>query len=83
MRRLDYQTQLGEIRMPTWVGVGRYDPQTPVACSEDLAQGIPGACLTIFERSGHYPFIEEREQFKLALGEFLAMQQAAQPPNLI
>jgi hypothetical protein len=30
--------------------------------------------LTIFERSGRYPFIEEREQFKTALEEFLARQ---------
>ncbi len=74
MSRLDYRTRLGEIRVPTWVGVGRYDPQTPVACSEELAQGIPGAYLTVFERSGHYPFIEEREQFKSVLGEFLARQ---------
>jgi pimeloyl-ACP methyl ester carboxylesterase len=74
MSRLDYQARLGEIRAPTWVGVGRYDPQTPVPCGEELAQGISGARLIIFERSGHYPFIEEREQFKLALGEFLARQ---------
>jgi proline iminopeptidase len=74
MSRLDYQARLGEIRVPTWVGVGRYDPQTPVLCSEELARGIPGACLTVFERSGHYPFIEEREQFRSVLGEFLARQ---------
>jgi 3-oxoadipate enol-lactonase len=71
MDRLDYRTRLGEIRAPTWVCVGRYDPQTPVPCGKELARGIAGARLTIFERSGHYPFIEEREQFKTALGEFL------------
>jgi pimeloyl-ACP methyl ester carboxylesterase len=74
MSRLDYRARLGEIRAPTWVGVGRYDPQAPVPCSEELARGIPGACLTVFERSGHYPFVEEREQFKSELGEFLARQ---------
>ncbi len=72
--RLDYRARLGEIRAPTWMCVGRYDSQTPVPCSEELAQGISGARLIIFERSGHYPFIEEREQFKTALEEFLARQ---------
>jgi proline iminopeptidase len=81
MSRLDYQTRLGEIRVPTWVGVGRYDPQTPVPCSEELARGIREARLAIFERSAHYPFIEEREQFRSVLGEFLARQQAAQPES--
>jgi pimeloyl-ACP methyl ester carboxylesterase len=71
MSRLDYRARLGEIHAPAWVGVGRYDPQAPVPCSEELAQGILGARLTIFEQSGHYPFIEEREQFKSVIEEFL------------
>ncbi len=67
-------------RRQVWVD-NEYDPQTPMACSEELARGIREAQLVIFERSGHYPFIEEREQFKSVLGEFLAMQQAAQPES--
>ncbi len=36
------------------------------------SMGIHGARLIIFERSGHYPFIEERELFKQTLADFLA-----------
>lgn len=52
--------------------MGRYDSQTPVGCSVELAKGIPGAALAIFERSGHAPFAEERPRFTGALGAFWA-----------
>jgi pimeloyl-ACP methyl ester carboxylesterase len=71
-QRLDYRARLSEIRVPALIGVGRHDPQAPVGCSEELAQGIPGARLVIFERSGHYPFAEERDRFKQTGAEFLA-----------
>jgi pimeloyl-ACP methyl ester carboxylesterase len=69
--RLDYRERLGEIRAPTLICVGRFDPQTPVGCSQELAQGISRARLEIFEYSGHYPFIEERERFKTVISEFI------------
>lgn len=71
-RRLDLRARLGEIRVPVWIAVGRYDSQTPVGCSVELAKGIPGAELAIFERSGHAPFAEERPHFTGALGAFWA-----------
>ena len=71
-QRLDYRARLSEIRVPALIGVGRRDPQAPVACSEELAQGLPGARLVIFERSGHYPFTEEHDLFRQTLAEFLA-----------
>ena len=68
---LDYKKRLGEIRVPTLVIVGRQDLQTPVGCSQELADGISGARLRVFERSGHFPFIEEREAFVRSLEGFL------------
>jgi proline iminopeptidase len=70
-RRLDYRGQLARVRAPTLVCVGRCDPQTPVGCSQELAQGIPGAQLVIFERSGHRPFEEETLRFASIVGAFL------------
>jgi proline iminopeptidase len=70
-RKLDYAPRLGEIKVPALVLVGRYDPQYPPACSEELATSIPKAQLVYFEHSGHYPFIEEREAFWQAVGGFL------------
>lgn len=72
---LDYCDRLGEIRAPTWVCVGQYDPQTPLPCSEELVRGIPDARLVIFENSGHSPFVEEEERFVQELGTFLATEE--------
>ncbi len=69
--RLDYRPRLSEIRIPTLICVGRHDPQAPVGCGEELANGIPGARLVVFECSGHYPFAEEHELFQQTLAEFL------------
>ena len=68
--RIDFLERLEEIRTPTLVGVGRHDPQTPVACSEEIARDIPGARLVIFENSGHNLFEEEPEKFKHTLTDF-------------
>jgi pimeloyl-ACP methyl ester carboxylesterase len=41
---------------------GRHDCQTPLACTEEL-QALLGCELEVFEKSGHYPFVEEPESF--------------------
>lgn len=71
-RRLDYGPRLGELAAPALVVCGRHDPQFPRACSEELAEGIPGARLEVFDASGHYPFIEEADGFWRVVGEFLS-----------
>ena len=70
-RRLDYRPRLGEVRVPTLLLTGRHDPQTPVACAQELAAGIPNARLVLFEQSGHYPFVEEPGAFWEAVRAFL------------
>jgi pimeloyl-ACP methyl ester carboxylesterase len=71
-RRLDYVPRLGEVHAPTLLVVGRYDPQMPPACSEELAKGIPDAQLLVFEKCGHYPFIEESEAFWAEIRDFFS-----------
>ena len=72
VRHLDYHRKINEIQVPTLICVGRFDPQAPVSCSEELAQNIPNAKLEIFDRSGHYPFIEERYRFTEIVSTFLS-----------
>lgn len=72
--RLDYGPQLGEVRAPTLVCAGRYDPQFPLGCGWELARGIPGARMVVFERSGHYPHEEEPVTFAQVMAEFLHAQ---------
>jgi proline iminopeptidase len=70
-RRLSYADQLDQISAPTLVVVGRYDTYTPRPCAQELADGIPGARLVVFERSGHSPFVEEPARFREVVGSFL------------
>jgi pimeloyl-ACP methyl ester carboxylesterase len=69
--RLDYGPRLGSIRIPTLILCGRHDPQYAPACSEELAAGIRDSRVAWFERSGHFPFIEEADAFWPLVGNFL------------
>jgi proline iminopeptidase len=70
-RRLDYAPRLAELAAPTLLLCGRHDPQFPPAASQELADGIQNAHLIWFEKSGHFPFIEESESFWRAIANFL------------
>ncbi len=69
--RLSYADRLTEVRAPTLVLAGRHDPEAPLPCSEELLQGIPDARLFVFERSGHFPYIEEAPLFVQTVDAFL------------
>jgi len=68
----DVTEKLSQIKCPVLITVGRHDWITPVAASEELAAGIDGAELVIFEKSGHSPQIEERDAWLAAVRRFLA-----------
>jgi pimeloyl-ACP methyl ester carboxylesterase len=69
--RLSYADRLEEVRVPTLLLAGRHDPEAPLACSEELLHGIPDATLVVFEKSGHFPFIEEALLFAQTVDAFL------------
>ena len=68
---IDLEDRLGEVSNPTLVLVGRHDRVCPVAGSEAIAAGVPGAELVVFERSGHMTFVEEQDAFLAAVRDFL------------
>ena len=67
----DLTDRLGEIAVPTLIVVGRHDWITPVRASEEIAAGIRGSELVIFENSGHSPQLEENEKFIAVVRDFL------------
>ena len=71
-KKLDYGAELHRVAVPTLVLCGRHDPQFPPTASLELADEIPGAELVWFERSGHYPFLEEPGPFWAAVQSFLS-----------
>jgi proline-specific peptidase len=70
LKEWDITNRLGEIRVPTLVLCGRDDEATP-ALAQTICDGIPGSELVIFERSAHFPHIEETDRYLQMLGEFL------------
>ena len=66
----DATERLGEIRVPTLVVVGRDDIFTPLAFSELLHEGIPGAELWIIPDAGHACHWEALNEFNPRTTQF-------------
>jgi proline iminopeptidase len=64
-------TQLPTIHVPTLIVHGDFDP-IPLASSEYLHEQIPRSQIVVITESGHFPFIEQPEQFVAALRAFLS-----------
>lgn len=71
IREHDVRHRLSEIRCPTRVVCGENDPSTPLPLSRFLADGIPGAVLSVIEGAHHLPNIEFPDRFNGVLEEFL------------
>lgn len=67
----DARKWLKELAVPTTVLHGRHDAILPLGGGEALQKTIPKATITVFENSGHAPFLEETEAFDAALSKFL------------
>jgi pimeloyl-ACP methyl ester carboxylesterase len=72
VREVDLRPRLGEITIPTLVCVGRHDPQTPWPSNAEIAAALPAGRLVVFERSGHYPCVEEPDHFAAVVSGFLS-----------
>ena len=66
----DLNALLPTLRVPTLMIHGDFDA-IPVESSEYLHQQIPGSQIVVISESGHFPFIEQPEQFVTAVRAFL------------
>jgi len=71
LRHTDLRPRLGEISVPTLGIYGRIDRIVDPRQGEVLAQGVPSAEIRYFDRSGHFPMLDEPERFYQTLSEFL------------
>ena len=71
MADCDVASRLGEIDVPTLIMAGRHDFFCPPSQPERMHRGIRGSEMVTFERSGHYPFVEEAEAFRAAVRDWL------------
>lgn len=59
MARDDLHPVLAPIKIPTIVVVGAEDLMTPLACSQEMSDGVVGASLYVIPDCGHLPPIEK------------------------
>ncbi len=71
LSRMDLRDKLAEVKVPTLVYCGRYDWICPPRMSEEMAAGIRGAKLIMYETSGHMPALEEKSKFQKDILEFV------------
>jgi 3-oxoadipate enol-lactonase len=69
--RIDTTARLKDIDCPILVIVGRDDPGTPVAMSQEINANAPGSELVILESAAHISNVEQSANFNFALGKFL------------
>jgi proline iminopeptidase len=71
---LDFRPDLPKLRMPVLILGGRYDRVSMPLYAREFKNLIPGARLVIFEKSGHFPYIEEPGETLDVLRDFLRPQ---------
>jgi pimeloyl-ACP methyl ester carboxylesterase len=71
LRHTDLRPRLKEITVPTLGVYGRIDRIVDPGQGEVLAQGVQSAEICYFDHSGHFPMLDEPEQFYRTLREFL------------
>ena len=71
IRDMDLCDNLPDIKVPAIIIVGAEDPACPVSAAENLHKCISGSELVIVKGAAHLPNIEKREEFNVALLEFL------------
>jgi 3-oxoadipate enol-lactonase len=69
--QVDTTARLGQIAAPALVIAGELDQGTPVAMAQTLAEGIPGASLTVLKEASHLSAIEQPEAFNAAVAGFI------------
>jgi 3-oxoadipate enol-lactonase len=69
--QVDTTARLGQIAVPALVIAGELDQGTPVAMAQALADGIPGASLTVLQDASHLSAVEQPDAFDAAVTAFI------------
>jgi len=67
----DVRSHLGDIAIPALVIAGSHDRITVPTASEELAELLPKAELTVLQRCGHMSMLERHQDFNTMLERFL------------
>lgn len=73
--KVDLEPRVREFTFRAMVLNGRFDTDVTPDAALKLSGQIPHAAFQVFERSGHFPFLEEPEEFATAVENFLVDAQ--------
>jgi pimeloyl-ACP methyl ester carboxylesterase len=68
------EAEVRAVKTPTLLVWGMNDPLSSVANAEKLNNAIKNSRKVLFDKAGHYPFIEHAERFNQVVLEFLKTQ---------
>ena len=69
--QIDITTTLPQVKAPTVVIVGSANERTSVVEAEEIVDALENAKLEVFDKSGLYPFAEQRETFYKSVTAFI------------
>jgi proline iminopeptidase len=72
IRRLDLNPELARIRCPTLILSGELDPLITVRDQEELAAGIAGSRLVVFNGAGHGVWRDKPEEALATIRGFIS-----------
>ena len=67
----DIAKRPGRVETPVFLAIGRYDYLCPYFIWDDRKDVLPNLSYNLFEKSGHFPMVEERELFDKKLIEWI------------
>jgi proline iminopeptidase len=67
--------RLPAVTVPVLLIAGRHDPFTAWPQAERIAKRLPDAEVIVFEKSAHFPWLDEPEAFFAALTDWLTIHQ--------
>ena len=63
LKDYDIAERPGRVETPVFVVIGRYDYVSPYYLWDDRKDVLPNLSYNLFEKSGHFPMVEEEELF--------------------
>ncbi|TPW17398.1 MAG: pimelyl-acyl-carrier protein methyl ester esterase [Halothiobacillaceae bacterium] len=71
LEEVDFRDDINQICAPTLMIHSNNDKLVPLSAAQFLHQQIPQSRLSLFESSGHIPFIHQPEQVATEINQFL------------
>jgi proline iminopeptidase len=72
LKDYDIAKRPGRVETPVFLAIGRYDYVSPYYLWDDRKDVLPNLSCNLFEKSGHFPMVEEQELFDKKLIQWIS-----------